>query len=791
MLKYFFSSGIRYLNYTRMFSLINIFGLAVGLATSILLLQFVAHEYSYDRFHNNFHNIYRSVSHVEMADGKTVEAPSTISQIAPALIKNIPEVPYACRIINNGPEDIKYNSTDIGQYELFFTDPDFFKVFSFEILFGDPWSGLNSPNSIVITNSIASKINPSGNPIGEIIEIGREKFRIVSVLEDIPANSHMKFDIITSFKTLKNPQEYFNNQGVDFFTYFLINQETDIEEFEITYSNLCNKLSTEKFLGTGIYMESYIQALKDIHLHSGYFFDIGEQGNYSTIIIFLILAIIIIIIACINFINLVTATAENRGVEVGIKKVVGASGKELVKQFLGESVIIALISLFFAFFVVEIASKPFGDLINRDLDIKLFLRPDYVIGTIILSVVIGLLSGLYPSIYLTRFNPVQTLKRIRSSSKRNKNLKIFLVIVQFTIAIFLITNIFVINRQVNYMKDRDPGFIPDNVVVIKDPSVKLVWNYLSLKTKLLSSPEIQNVTASQSYPGELRRVQNLYLEGDKPENGIICNENRVQVDYIETYQMQIIEGRSFSDDFITDKFSFIINETAARDLGLKNPLGKIVNCMSIKGNIIGVVKDYHYKSLHEKIEPLILSNYDSWITSISINIGNGDVNNVFNHKIRSAFYEFDPDFNINPLFVSDLYDKMYSEEEKNNILIAIATILSIIISVLGLFSLTSYTVIRRTKEIGIRKVMGASIPEIVKMLIKDLLKWVIFVNLIAWPLSYIYMNRWLANFAYQVEIRPWMFILSGLITLIIAIMAISFQSLKAARTNPAEALQYE
>lgn len=792
MLKYFFYTSIRYLQSTRIFSFINIFGLAIGLATSILLFQYIFHEIGYDEFHQNYDNIYRSISRVETDDVNTVIAPTTISSVAPALISELPEVEYACRIINNGPEEVSYKRKKLAgkQCELFFSDADFFKIFSFKATKGNPYTALQQPNTVVVTERIANEVFGLKDPIGKLLEIGRKQFIIKAVLEDIPINSHMKFDVITSFLTIKNPQEYFNNQGVDFFTYFLVNKNSDIQNFKTNYTNLCNRLTFEKFSNSGVTVESYYQKLKNIHLHSDFFFDIGSHGNFSTIIIFLILAIVIIVIAAINFINLITATAENRGKEVSMKKIMGATRSDLIKQFLGEAVLLSLVSLLIAYFIVELSIKPFGNLVHRDLTIQYFIKFDFFVLTLLLSIVIGILSGLYPSIYMSGFNPLTTLRKLHKHGRRNKQIKIFLVIIQFTIAIFLITNIFILNRQIMFMKDRDPGFDINNVMVIKDPSVKLEWNYLSLKTKLLTYPNILSVTAATSYPGELRRVQNIYLDGKDPESGIIGNENRVQADYIETYQMRMKEGRSFTNDFGFDRYNFILNETAVKELGLIDPIGQQICCMNITGSIIGVVEDYHYHSLHDRIEPLILSNYNIDKTSIAIKIKDG--NNIKTIKnIENVFYEFDRDFTFNYMFISNLYEQMYASEERNNILIAIATALSIFISVLGLFSLTSYTVIRRTKEIGLRKSLGASVSEIVFMLIKDISKWVILVNIIAWPLSYIYMKKWLSNFAYQVDVRPWMFIISGLITFVIAVSAVSYQSVKAARSKTIDALRYE
>ncbi|MFC2120340.1 ABC transporter permease [Bacteroidota bacterium] len=779
-----------------MFTIINIVGLAIGLAASILLLQFIIHELSFDKFHVNFNNTYRVVSQASTNKTTTDKTPTTISSIGPSIKENFPAVEFACRISPNGRDEIKYKGRNIDQFSVYVSDADFFKVFTFKALKGDPFSALESPNTVVITKKVADKIFKSKNPIDEIIFLGPNWFKVKAVIEDIPANSHIKFDIITSFSSIANLQDYFDSTGANYYTYFVVKENTDIQKFKKEFEELCNKLTNEKFIGTGVNINSSIQALKDIHLHSDFSNDINTHGKYSTIVLFFIMAIGIMLIAAINFINLVTATAENRGKEVGMKKVIGVKRQQLIKQFMGESILLAIVALILAFFLVELTIQPFGKLVNRDLNLHYFVRLDFFSVVLLLSVIIGILSGLYPSLYLSSFNPIHTLKKINIYGNRNKNLKIILVLVQFTIASFLIANIFVVNRQVGFMKQNNPGFNTKNVIVIQNPSSHILWNYKSIKEKLLSYSDILTVTAASSFPGETRDLKNLSLAGEDVKDGIPCNENTVQVDYIETYQMEIIDGRSFRDNYYTVGHSFILNETAIKELGLEkeNAVGRRINCMDNDGKIIGIVKDFHFRSLHEKIQPLVLSNYfrdfNDQTTNIAIRMDGDDLNSSI-QKIKTIFYESDPNFNVDPLLINDLYNNMYAREENNNILIIIATILALFIAVLGLFSLTSYTVLKRTKEIGLRRVVGAPVHKIVFMLIKDIAKWVLLVNIFAWPISYIYIEKWLSNFAYRVKIEPLIFVISGLITLFIAVSTIIYQSVKAARCKPINALRYE
>ena len=610
MLKNFFLTSFRYFKNARVFTIINIVGLAIGLATSILLLQFIAHELSFDNFHSNYENIYRVVSETSTNGNTQEKFPLTVSSVAPSIKKNLPEVEYACRISPNGKDDIKYKGRFVDEFSIYLTDADFFKVFSFKTLKGDPYEALFSPNTAVITQKVAKKIFKSKDPIDEIFFLGPNWFKVKAVIEDIPPNSHMEFDIITSFLSIANIENYFFSAGANFYTYFTLNENTVKEDFNKDYQKLCTKLTNEIFGEFYVNIESSYQSLKDIHLHSDFNIDINQHGKYSTIIIFFIMAVVIVLIAAINFINLVTATAENRGKEVGMKKVLGVKRRQLIKQFMGESVLLSLIAMILAFFLVELTVQPFGKLVNRDLDLHYFVRLDFLSIIVLLSIGIGIVSGLYPSFYLSSFNPIHTLKRTKSFGSSNKNLKIILVLVQFTIASFLISNIIVINQQVDYMKQNNPGFNFKNVLVIKDISDDINYQYKSIKSILLDHPEILTVTAASSFPGETRNLKNIWLASENPKNGINSMENPVEVDYIETYQMEILEGRSFRNNYYTVEPSFILNETAIKELGLEtdNAIGRRINCMDMKGKIIGVVKDFHFNSLHEKIQPLVLSH---------------------------------------------------------------------------------------------------------------------------------------------------------------------------------------
>ena len=462
--------------------------------------------------------------------------------------------------------------------------------------------------------------------------------------------------------------------------------------------------------------------------------------------------------------------------------------KNIIKQFLGEAVIVSFISLIVGLLIVELFLNPFSNLVNRELIIHYSNIP-LVMFLIFLAIVTGLLAGAYPAVYLSKFNPVRIMRGVTRKGRSNEYLKKALVIFQFSIAVFLIISLLIMNLQIKYVKSKDLGFDKEQVFVIDNLKPGIYSDLEVIKSELESLPQVVSASGSESIP-TYHMVQNAYKKGDNPDNSVVIDEMAVQDDFIKTYGLDIIEGRSFDPKFRTDTFSLIINETAARKLGLKNPVGKKINVWKVEGEIVGIVKDFHFNSFHQKIEPLVLTKYRDYISYISVKVTGNSLNQTIS-AIEKIINKYNDGYEFRYYFMDDRFENLYKEEERSNKLILFGSVLAIIIAMLGVFALTSFTVIKRTKEIGIRKVVGTPVSRILWMLLTDISKWVLLANIFAWPLAYYFMNSWLNNFAYKIELKIWMFVAGAFIAFIIAIFTVVMLAYRAATSNPANALRHE
>ena len=792
MLTNYLKTAFRHLQKHRFFTFINIIGLAVGLAVSILLFLYVRYELSYDTFHKDYERIYRVISHVKKPGGKTMDVPRTLAELSGKIKQDMPQIEESCKLYQIETTLQKKESLYPNK-EMFFTDSTFFNIFSFKVFKGNGEKTLNTPGEVIITKSLAKKYFGHLDVLGKKIERADLEYTVGAVLDDIPSNSHFDFDLLTSFNTLPNKEEFFQRHGFDFFTYFKVSPQSSKADWSPQISTIADNLARAKMRDIGsegaFEIKVASQPLSKIHLHSNYSFDIDPQGDINNIYIFSFLAAFILIIAIVNFVNLVTAHSEYRSREVGMRKVLGAKRGVVIRQFLTESFIIVLIALIISLFLVELMAGPLGNLLGSELTID-WLNPFMIPGLIGFAIIVGLLSGAYPAFYLSKFDPVRIFSGMTTKKSRNKKLQVGLVVVQFTIAIFLITSLIILRSQTKYLQNKDLGFDKEQVLVVKGVTGKIRNSYHALKNELLDNPAITSVTASVSFPGLARPVQNAHKAEDKASESIIIHENRVQDDYIETYGIEILQGRSFQKDMKTDSNSFIINQAAAKKLGLEDPVGKEIVVFQQRGKIIGVAKNFHFRSFHHKIEPLVFSHYYNYFGNISVRFKTENVGEVKNY-VRNTVKKFDEDYYYRYAFVDQVFENLYNQEKQTNRMIMYGSLLAIFIAILGLFALSSFTVVKRTQEIGIRKAMGASFGRIIRLLLYDILKWVLLVNLIAWPAAYYFMSDWLQNFAYRIDMQIWMFLLGGLIALIIAAITISTQTFRAANINPAETLREE
>ncbi len=788
MLKNYIKVALRNLSRNKIYSLINIVGLSAGLAATILLFLYVRLELSYDKHFNENEKIYRVISHSSRSGEQEISMPITIYEIPNIAMDEVPEVEHATRLSSFVQNEVKVKNESKGFYTRVLADSCFFRIFSFKSVAGDLEKALVEPYSVVLTKESAEKIYGRTNVVGEPIHVFGADMTVKAVMENIPENTHLKFDVLVSINT--SDEAYMKQQGNNFHVYVKFNQSItpDIKsKAEKAISSYVN----EMFKEYKIEYTHELQPLADVHLYSeGLKYEYAEMGSIQYIYIFSILAAFILIIAVFNYVNLFTSKSETRAKEVGIRKVSGATKKSLVQQFIGESVIIAFIAFLIAMLLVESFLPGFSNLVSRKIEIS-YINDFYLLVLFFsVSLLVGVLSGLYPSFYISHFSSVDILKGTFNGKRKNKILNVLLVIVQFSIAIALISALFVLYSQVNYMKNKRLGFDKEQIVYFSNLSRKVYSNYESIKNELVSSPEVVSVTASQSVPGQGRSGMNIRLTDWPLEEAIPVNENRVQDDYVKTMGFEIIEGSDFSDKLASDSATFILNEAAARLLNLDKPIGKEIFVWLHRGRIKGIIKDFHYTSLHREIEPLVFSHYHKGFNTISIKIKEGRIQEGLKHA-QEVFKNFDPDYTQKYTFLDEQFAQMYQNEEKSNQLILVASLLAIIISVLGLLALTSFVVARRTKEIGIRKAMGSNVRLVLMLLNKDILKWVLMSSVIGIPASYYFMKNWLENFAYRIELNIWFFVSALMIALVIASLTITVQSFKTANKNPTDSLRYE
>lgn len=792
MLKNYIKIAFRNLISQKFFSVINIFGLAVGIAATILLLLYVQHELSYDKFNKNYKYTYRIISSVKQGDGEPMVVSMALANAAEIIKSKVPEIENACKL-DQQYANVIIDKKIFSRQHFFYTDSTFFDVFSFKVKAGDPHEALYNPKNIVITEDAAKRYFGDADPINKQIKINSSYYTVKCLIEKVPSNSHFTFDFLTSFKSIKNLDNYYGNRGFGFYTYFVVNKNANPQKWKNKLIEVSNENIKERFKDEGMEsafkIDTKVQRLADIHLHSDYNWEIAPQGNIRNIYIYSFLAFFIIIIAIINFVNLITARSETRAKEIGLRKVVGAQRKNIVIQFLGEAIIVSFISLLIALLLVEVFTNSFNNLVNRNLSLN-YLNVSLLGLFVVLSIIIGLLAGLYPAIYLSRFNPVRIIKGVTKKGGGNEYLKKGLVILQFSIAIFLIISLLIMNLQMKYIRNKDLGFDKKQIVVVSNLRPDIYKDLNVIKSELEKLPGVVSVCGSESLPAGDNMVQNAYKSGDDPENSIVMNEMAVQGDFIKTYGIEIVEGRCYDSKLRTDSFSFIINQAAVKKLGLKNPIGKRIFVWKTEGKVIGVMKNFHFRSFRQEIEPLAITKYRDYVSYISIKVKPNNLSNTI-ASIKEIVNNFNDGYEFKYSFMDERFNNLYKEEERSNKLDLFGSVLAIIIAMLGIFALTSYTVIKRTKEIGIRKVVGTPMSKILILLLTDISKWVLWANIIAWPLAYYFMKNWLNSFAYKIEMSIWMFIAGALIAFIIAIITVSTLAYKAAVANPAIALRNE
>lgn len=806
MFKNFIKVALRNLLNKKFYSIINILGLTIGLTCTILIALFVQNELSYDKHHKNYKRIYRLESHFNIQESEDLFA-ATAFPLGPALKLEYPQdVAKFCRFMDMDNNLFQYDNKQFFEENVYFADSTLTDIFTHEFISGSPNDALDDPNEIILSESFAKRIFGDADPIGKALQTGNGTiYTITGVFKDVPHNSHLRFEAIASMITLKQifgAERYDSLESaafwsIGFYSYIMLTENGNIQNVLDAYPEFNEKYIKPVGEQINAKFQLLVQPLADVHLFSKLGYDL-PTGDITYVYIFSIVALFLLLIGCINYMNLATSQSAGRAVEVGIRKVVGAQKSYLRWQFIFESILIAAMAMFLAFVTVELILPSFNELADRELTFGFIANLDLVIGILVTTLIVGLLSGSYPAFYLSSFIPVEVLKG--RLGKNKGTLRKILVLLQFAISIIMIIGTFTVIQQLNFLKDNDLGFDDDNLVVLTIRDTSGIRNLQAFKDELKKHPQIINAGTTSSVPGQSHGIIVHLFEtkdGSMEEKGI--NFVFVDHDYLETMDMKIINGRGYDRDLQTDdEESVLINEATVEVLGWgEDPIGKklgfsanLDGTANLNTKVIGVVKDFHYTSLHNQIDPLLIMLSNDPQRNICLRIRQDDIESTLDY-IEEKWNEFCPTFPFEYTFLDDSLNEQYVAEQKIGRVFTYFSVLCIFIACLGLFGLASYTAEQRTKEISIRKVMGASVSNIVFILTKEFSLWVLLANIIAWPLAYFALQKWLQNFAYSVDQSLLTYFLAGITALVIALVTVSFRAIKAAQTNPARALQYE
>ena len=799
MIKNYLKIAWRNIWKNKVFSAINIIGLSVGMAACIVIMLFVSYEKSFDNFHTK--NIYK-LDEVQKFPGMVSSQKVGLSMfpMGPTLQADYPEVKNFTRIRWQEKFQLTFGEKRVFIPEAFFVDTTFLNIFDFKLIKGDRNTALLKQHSVVLTEETAQKIFGNADPIGKTItHYGGDttSYSVTGIAANPPKNSHLQFDALFSFNTTFKPW-MINNWGGNWLdTYLVLAPNTDVRAFEAKMPAYLKK----HMKGDGWkYYELFYLPLKDIHANSA---TIGlDYLNYQKFDknltnLFLAIALIVLVIACINFINLSTARSAERAKEVGIRKSIGAYRFQLAIQFLGETVMLALIALVFAFALVEIALPFINNLSHRDLSLPIFSNPGITLLIIGCTAIVGLISGIYPAAYLSSFNPVTVLKGSIQTGKNKGMLRNILVVGQFTSAIFLMIATVLVVKQLYFMQHQDPGFSKDQVVTVPLNMVSPA-KYDLLKQQLLTSNLVKGVTAAQDNLGSHLDQSGIeFRPSDAPKRQLTATRLITDADYLKLYKIKLLMGKNFSGEKPQEGREYIINEALAKELlkdQPKKPLSSLIGQTfgyDSLGTIKGIAKNFNFNSLHYKIETLFMLSYKGdGFSTMSIKINGGETSKAVDF-IKNTWKSTVPDIPFEYQFLDDHFNEVYQVDDQVSKIVGILAGLIIIISCLGLFGLASYSAEKRIKEIGVRKVLGASVQNITLLLSKNFLKLVVIANVIAWPIAWFVMYNWLQDFAYRISIQWWIFVVAGIISILIAFFTVSFQSIKAAVTNPVKSLRSE
>ncbi len=797
MFKNYFKTAWRNLQRNKIYAAINIGGIAVGLAAFWLITLYVSDELSYDRSFKNANRIYRVAQHASWQGGNANLA-ITSAPFATAFKTTFPEVEYAARIDLEGGGVIKYGDKTFKQDDICFADNSLFNLFDYHFLYGDAKTALTQPQSIVITKKLANKIfGDASKAINQTILFGSDNFpnKITGVIDDMPQNSHLQFSGIRSFgNALAN--DTWNNTYL--YTYLLLKKQTNIKSFEKKLQAFEKKLAAEMGYTT-FHIE--LQPLTFIHLHSNLDYELSPNGSISRVYMFIVIGVLILLIALINYMNLSTARATTRVKEIGIRKVIGSARKHLVGLFISEALLVTFIAAILASFLVQISLPFFNQLSGKNINPWHFGIANTLVSVAIFILLIGCISGSYPALFLSRFKLIPSLKGQLGNMQSNIIFRKSLVVFQFVIAVCLISGSYIIYKQLKYVSQKDLGFNKEQVLTFHIDDMKVRSEIPALKHELLQNALIESVAVAGNPIGNNDLNTNGFRfekNGEISPSSQLANKLYVDEDFLKTTDIQLLQGRNFSKDISTDKDdAVIVNETLMKTLGYTNAIGKKMqypapdNTISNR-TIVGVVKDFHAYSLQHKIEPMVMMMppNDKEKDNLYIKLAKGKTAQAIAY-LKNTYAKFDNNNTADFHFLDENFAKQYAAEQKQEQLSLSFTVLAFIIACVGLLGLVIFATAQRTKEIGIRKVLGASVTSVTIMLSKDFAKLVFIAALIAVPVSWFIMNKWLQDFAYRINIEWWMFFLTGGTAILIALITVSIKAIKAAIANPVKSLRAE
>ncbi|PKQ65550.1 hypothetical protein BZG02_00665 [Labilibaculum filiforme] len=812
MFKNFFINLFRNFSRNKFYTSINVVGLSVGLMCTILILLFVQDELSYDKYNVNHERIIRLGSDFTLGGNRDRIATSPLP-FGPTFAEEFPEVEQFVRFHASGKQQFKYGEKEFYEERISYVDSSVFKVFSFPLLKGNPEKALTQAYSIVLNETLAKKYFNDEDPMGKVLLVGENvPYTVSGVMKDLPLNSHFKFNAFYSMKSLENirgAEEFNSLQPVSFwsfssYTFLLLKENTEneaiLEKFPAYYEKYMRKLGDQ----LGVSYKLIIQHLGDIHLRSQLQWD-APTGNIKYIYILSAIAIFILLIASINYMNMATARSSKRAKEVGIRKVVGAQRENIIRQFMMESISLTVFALIIALICVELLLPVFNQLVGKDLVLSVVGTPEVILFNIILAVILGIFSGSYPALYLSSIQPISILKGIKGNANSNGFLRKLLVISQFTVSAIMISGTIIVASQFLYMNNMDVGFDKSNVVVAVMRDSVLRTKIDAFKIELKKNPNIKAVATSSSLIGFDGSKSVHLFESKEGMEEYALNFNVIDFDYIDLMEMDILEGRSFSQQIASDTVNaFIVNQAAVikfnwgeNALGKKLQLGVDVDGVDEGGEVqlgevIGVMRDFNYQPLKDLIEPmnLILSENPNHRRVLHVKINSENRKETLSY-IEKVWNQFCPNMSFDYFFLEDRMRENYQDEERLTWIFSIFSLISILIASMGLFGLSSFMAEQRTKELGVRKVLGASVGKLVYLLTGEFIRLIIIANILAIPISYWALNIWLSDFPYHISIGIWVFIVTIIVSLVIGLFTVAWQSYRAATSDPIKAIKYE